>query len=84
MSMPTPACTVYFDGACPLCRREIAHYRSQKGAASMAWVDIATSDNASLGADLSRADELAERLGCEIEDVEAGIVAPISNPEFFI
>ena len=58
MSMPTPACTVYFDGACPLCRREIAHYRSQKGAASMAWVDIATSDDASLGADLSRADAL--------------------------
>jgi demethoxyubiquinone hydroxylase (CLK1/Coq7/Cat5 family) len=48
------ACTVYFDGACPLCRREIAHYRSQVGAQSIAWVDAATCNPAALGGDLSR------------------------------
>jgi len=55
MSTPTAtACTVYFDGACPLCRREIAHYRSQDGATSIDWVDAATCNPAALGDDLSR------------------------------
>jgi len=36
-----PALTVYFDGACPLCRREIAHYRSRDRAARIAFLDIA-------------------------------------------
>lgn len=36
-----PAAWVFYDGACPLCRREIAHYRRLRGADQMAWVDIA-------------------------------------------
>ena len=32
---------VLFDGACPLCSREIAHYRDLRGADSIRWVDIA-------------------------------------------
>jgi predicted DCC family thiol-disulfide oxidoreductase YuxK len=47
-------CVVYFDGACPLCRREIAHYRGQKGAESIAWVDAANCEPAALGNGLSR------------------------------
>jgi len=31
---------VLFDGACPLCAREIAHYRRLPGAAGLAWIDI--------------------------------------------
>ena len=31
---------VFFDGACSLCRREIAHYRGLRGATRLAWVDI--------------------------------------------
>jgi demethoxyubiquinone hydroxylase (CLK1/Coq7/Cat5 family) len=58
MSQPA-ACTVYFDGACPLCRREIAHYRRQHGAASIAWVDASACDQADLGSDLSRETALA-------------------------
>ena len=35
------AATVFYDGACPLCRREIAHYRRLRGADRLAWIDIA-------------------------------------------
>lgn len=52
-------CVVYFDGACPLCRREIAHYRSQAGAAAIAWVDAAECDTVELGSGLSRGEALA-------------------------
>jgi predicted DCC family thiol-disulfide oxidoreductase YuxK len=53
------ACTVYFDGACPLCRREIDHYRRQAQSALVAWVDVSTCHAAELGADLDRAAALA-------------------------
>jgi len=33
--------TVYFDGACPLCRREIRFYQRRRGAEKINWVDIA-------------------------------------------
>ena len=32
---------VLFDGGCPMCRREIAHYRRLEGSDRLAWVDIA-------------------------------------------
>lgn len=34
------AITVFFDGGCPLCRREIAWYRKLRGAESIRWTDI--------------------------------------------
>ena len=53
--MTRPAtCTVYFDGACPVCRREIAHYRRQSGSESIAWVDASSCDEAQLGPGLDR------------------------------
>ncbi|MCE2969742.1 MAG: DUF393 domain-containing protein [Burkholderiales bacterium] len=51
-------CTVYYDGACPLCRREIAHYQTQAGAELIAWVDVAA-DDAAPGPDLTREQALA-------------------------
>ena len=51
---PDSICTVYFDGACPVCRREIAHYRRQRGADAIAWIDASSCDETALGAGLDR------------------------------
>ncbi len=54
MTVSAANCVVYFDGACPLCRQEIAHYRGQEGATSIVWVDASNCDPAALGVDLAR------------------------------
>ncbi len=54
----TPKLTVYFDGACPVCSAEIAHYRRQSGAEACEWVNAASCEEADLGAGLSRDDAL--------------------------
>ena len=36
--------TVYFDGACILCSREVEHYWKQEGAERIRWVNIAHPD----------------------------------------
>ena len=48
-----PAATVYFDGACPVCRIEIAHYQGQPGAKALCFVD-ASKATADLGPDLAQ------------------------------
>jgi predicted DCC family thiol-disulfide oxidoreductase YuxK len=54
---PTP--TLYFDGACPVCAREVAMYRRQPGAEAVCWVDVTQCPAETLGTDLSREDALA-------------------------
>ncbi len=49
--------TVYYDGACPVCSREIAHYRRQRGAESLRFVDV--SQGGDPAPDLSREAALA-------------------------
>ena len=51
--------TVYYDGACPLCSREIATYRRLEGAEGLRWVDISTASAQELGGDLSREQALS-------------------------
>jgi len=50
-----PRLSVYFDGSCPLCRREIALYQRNRLAHQLAWVGVG------LGA---QAGELGGGLGC--------------------
>ncbi len=50
--MPAPTLTIYYDGSCPLCRREIAFYRRLPAAAQLDWVDV-SAGNTPLGSDLS-------------------------------
>lgn len=42
------ACTVYYDGACPLCQREISLYQGMEGADAIRWHDVS---NTGTGAD---------------------------------
>jgi predicted DCC family thiol-disulfide oxidoreductase YuxK len=56
---PAKGLTVYFDGACPVCSREIAHYRRQPGAEACVWVDASACAEPLLGPDLPRAAALA-------------------------
>lgn len=57
--MPTAASadaarlTIYYDGSCPLCTREIAYYRRSPAASALDWVDV------------SRAVELGPGLDCQ-------------------
>jgi predicted DCC family thiol-disulfide oxidoreductase YuxK len=50
----SPSATLYFDGSCPVCSREIALYQRQAGADRVAWVDVAQCEASNLGPDLSR------------------------------
>ena len=51
--------TVYFDGQCPLCTREIQFYRRQRGAENVNWVDVAKVDKLDLPVGLTQEDALA-------------------------
>jgi predicted DCC family thiol-disulfide oxidoreductase YuxK len=51
--------TVYYDGGCPVCSREIGLYQRRPGGETFAWVDVTQADEAALGPGLSRTSALA-------------------------
>lgn len=59
MSDAAKATTVYFDGACPVCSREVALYRRRPGAEAMEWVDVSACGPDALGPGLTRDAALA-------------------------
>jgi predicted DCC family thiol-disulfide oxidoreductase YuxK len=70
--------TVFYDGKCPLCSREIAHYRRRTKDAAVSFVDIAspTFDAAIEGIDLERAHAVLHvKVG---QEMRTGIDAVVS------
>ena len=51
--------TVFYDGACPVCSREVAQYRRLRGAEALRFVDASCCDAAAFGPDLTREAALA-------------------------
>ena len=49
----TGSFTVFYDGACPLCRKEIGFYQRQKGAEQVHWQDVSESDGGDVAPGLS-------------------------------
>lgn len=51
----TPAeVTVFYDGACPLCRREIGFYKDLNGAENIDWIDVANCNDTDIPTDVTR------------------------------
>lgn len=60
MDLNAPTLTIFYDGACPLCAREIAFYRRRKGAERLRWMDVAQlAPDQDVAPGLARADALA-------------------------
>lgn len=53
-STPVPLLTLYFDGGCPVCTREIGFYQRRRGAERIHWVNLAQCTDEDLGRGLSR------------------------------
>jgi predicted DCC family thiol-disulfide oxidoreductase YuxK len=53
-----PAAIVYYDGACPLCRLEIGHYKTCDRLRAIRFVDVSRAD-ADTGNNLARAAAMA-------------------------
>ena len=51
--------TVFFDGECPLCTREIRFYQGQRGADDINWVDVTKASLDNLPSGLTQKDALA-------------------------
>lgn len=46
--------TVFFDGSCPLCTREIDFYRRRAGADAVSWVDVSAVESEAVAPGLTR------------------------------
>ncbi len=52
--METRKLTVFYDGSCPLCRREIGFYRRRRGADRISWYDVSKTGSADIAPGLTR------------------------------
>ena len=50
--------TVYYDGGCPVCSREISYYRARPGVEGFDWIDVSDT-NATLGSGLTQSQAMA-------------------------
>ena len=67
--MNTPTVTMFYDGLCPLCSREIAHYRKRAPADRVEFVDIAAPgfDAAAFGLDAQQIHrQIHVKVGAEV------------------
>lgn len=55
---PDRQLTVFYDGDCPLCRREISFYRRRHGADAVGWVDVSRSYQPEVAPGLTKASAL--------------------------
>ncbi len=69
---PAPELKVLYDGACPLCAREIGFYRRRAGAEAIEWVDVSAAANEDAAPGLSRAQALAR---FHVVDAEGRLVS---------
>jgi ubiquinone biosynthesis monooxygenase Coq7 len=53
-------CTVYFDGSCPLCSKEIATYQKWRGSECIEWIDASRCAEDEFGPQLDRNQALAK------------------------
>jgi predicted DCC family thiol-disulfide oxidoreductase YuxK len=72
MDATQPRPTVFYDGACPVCRREIAQYRGGEGGEAIAWVDVSACGAEALAPGLTREAALARM---HVQDAEGRLVS---------
>ena len=51
--------TVYYDGSCPMCSREIGFYQRQTGAGGVEWVDVSACKTSEVAPGLTKERALA-------------------------
>lgn len=59
--------TVFYDGACPLCRREISIYKGINGAENIDWVNVANCNDTQIPQNVTR-EELLRRFHIQATD----------------